>query len=127
MACKWPACSCKACGIKCDEYIDPKKKKQAIRVKEQRQKKLTDFEFYIQIWNSRPHYCSNLDCNVFLGNEFRSYFMDHILEKGSRLYKHLRHEPGNICIVCIQCHTNKMNIPYLRELRAITLKKFGLD
>lgn len=127
MSCKWPCCACKATGVKCDEYRDPKKKKAADKRSIQKELKLTDFEFYMKIWNSRPHYCSNPSCNVFLGHEFRSYFMDHILEKGSVLYKHLRHEPDNICILCIQCHSNKNNIPFLKQLRLITLTNFGLQ
>jgi hypothetical protein len=125
--CKWPACSCKATGVKCKDYKDPKAKKKNEVKRERIVQKNKDFLFYMEIWNERPHVCSNPDCNKPLGNQFSSIYMDHILEKGDKRYKHLRHEKQNICILCWDCHTSKKFIKYLIELRNKTLELFGLQ
>ena len=127
MACKWPVCSCKSTGVKCKEFKSPKSVKQTSIRKEQRNTKELDHKFYQKVWALRPHFCSNPDCNKNLGNTPYTYYFDHILEKGSALYKHLRYELDNICILCIQCHTNKDKIPFLVELRLKTLAKFGFQ
>lgn len=114
-------------GIKCKEYRDPKAKKKTEIKKVRAIKKSADFLFYMGLWNERPHICSNPSCKRRLGDEFSNVYMDHILEKGDRRYKHLRYEKLNICILCSDCHSNKANITWLLELRNKTLNLFGLE
>ncbi|MEY4334206.1 MAG: hypothetical protein RLZZ196_2949 [Bacteroidota bacterium] len=64
-----------------------------------------DREFYNRIWQSRPHRC--VVCNVSLGSEMKTAYMDHGLEKSK--YKNLRYEPLNILLVCFECHQKKTN------------------
>jgi len=64
-----------------------------------------DREFYNKIWQSRPHRC--VVCNVSLGSEMKTVYMDHLIEKST--HPELRYEPGNITVVCIDCHGCKTN------------------
>lgn len=84
-----------------------------------------DMSFYLSLWLKRPHICYN--CGKNLGVKPLTYYFDHILEKGTRAYEHLRHEEQNICFLCLDCHTNKSLIPKLVELREDTKKLFGVD
>jgi hypothetical protein len=92
------------------------------KVKKELKKALypTDMAFYLTIWMERPHKCYN--CDKDLGLKPYTYYFDHILEKGADKYKHLRYEKNNICLLCIDCHTNKAIIPRLMELREDTKK-----
>lgn len=80
----------------------------------------TDMAFYLGIWLKRPHVCYN--CNKSLGDKPSTYNFDHILEKGNSRYAHLRHEERNICLLCLDCHTNKSLHPKLVLLREQTKK-----
>lgn len=62
-------------------------------------------EFYFKIWNSRPHICIN--CGSYLGEELRSYHIEHLLEKSK--YPELIDEPLNIEFACLTCHNSKTN------------------
>ena len=62
-----------------------------------------DIEFYMKIWNSRPHKCEV--CGIWLGNEMKPIFMDHLLEK--TIYPELRYEESNIGLICPQHHSMK--------------------
>lgn len=84
----------------------------------------TDMAFYFGIWNKRPHVCYN--CDKDLGARPLTLYFDHILEKGSPKYAHLRYEEDNICLLCWDCHTNKALIPKLVKLREDTKIKFDL-
>lgn len=64
-----------------------------------------DREFYNKIWQSRPHRC--VVCNVSLGSEMKTVYMDHLIEKST--HPELRYEPDNITVVCIDCHGCKTN------------------
>lgn len=69
-------------------------------------KKISEMqEFFLNIWKKRPHRCEN--CDAHLGSEPLSYMFDHVLEKSK--YPDLRHEEENICILCLDCHSNKTN------------------
>ena len=63
------------------------------------------WDMFLSIWNTRPHKC--VICGKYLGNEPLSVFFDHILEKAK--YKHLKYEPANIALVCMEDHANKTN------------------
>lgn len=101
-----------------------KKSTTKSRVKKDLKKALwpTDAAFYFEIWMERPHICENCSCD--LGNKPLSLYFDHILEKGNPKYAHLRHEKGNISLLCWDCHTNKALIPKLVELREKTKEKY---
>ena len=60
-----------------------------------------DKAFYEEIWSERCHTCTM--CNASLYEPLMTYF-HHILEKGKRIFKHLRHEKDNVIIVCQDCH-----------------------
>ena len=77
--------------------------------------------FWATIWEEREHVCYN--CGCYLGEEPLTLFFDHILEKSSQLYAHLRYVKENICLLCWDCHTNKSMIKKLIKLREETIKK----
>ena len=62
-----------------------------------------DRQFYMIIWNSRPHKCNF--CQSSLGSEPRTYHFDHILEK--EVYPEYRHVAKNIQLLCLDCHNGK--------------------
>ena len=62
-------------------------------------------QFFLSIWNKRPHRCEN--CDTYLGNEPLSYMFDHVLEKSK--YPDLRYKEENICMLCLDCHSDKTN------------------
>jgi len=62
-------------------------------------------EMFLDIWKKRPHRCEN--CDTHLGSEPLSYMFDHILEKSK--YPDLRYEEKNICMLCLDCHSDKTN------------------
>lgn len=66
---------------------------------------LADWEFYLEIWDERQHFCDSCDC--YLGMEPLTLFFDHLLEKS--VYKELRHVKWNIGLFCWQCHDKKTN------------------
>jgi hypothetical protein len=62
-------------------------------------------EMFLAIWKKRPHRCEN--CDAYLGSEPLSYMFDHVLEKSK--YPDLRYEEENICMLCLDCHSDKTN------------------
>jgi hypothetical protein len=62
-------------------------------------------EFFLSIWKKRLHRCEN--CDAYLGSEPLSYMFDHVLEKSK--YPDLRYEEENICMLCLDCHSDKTN------------------
>jgi len=62
-------------------------------------------EMFLNIWKKRPHRCEN--CDAHLGSEPLSYMFDHVLEKSK--YPDLRYEEENICMLCLDCHSDKTN------------------
>lgn len=81
----------------------------------------TDMAFYLKVWENRPHICQC--CGTQLIGKPKTYYFDHILEKGNKKYEHLRHVEENISLLCWDCHTNKALHPVLSELRAETKRK----
>lgn len=73
------------------------------KIEEKKELLVRDRQFYLSIWNNRPHVCNF--CKVYLGNEPRTYHFDHILEKET--YPEYRHNPNNIQLLCLSCHNNK--------------------
>ena len=62
-------------------------------------------EFFLSIWKKKLHRCEN--CDAHLGSEPLSYMFDHVLEKSK--YPDLRYEEENICMLCLDCHSDKTN------------------
>lgn len=110
---------CKVCGKKCEkEYCFQHKPKQALRkvalnkkvpleeAKQATQERIQkDYNFYLGIWNKRPHRCQV--CDTPLGSELRSYMFDHLIEKST--HPELRYEEDNLIVVCLDCHSKKTN------------------
>jgi len=127
--------NCNICGVKANSEFcwrhKPKKqlkksaikkvsKKGLIKKKEKKELLAKDWEFYLSLWNSRPHICQS--CEIPLGDEPRTYMFDHLIEKQNR--EDLRHEEGNIFICCLECHSLKTNgFPTGRHGRAILKAK----
>lgn len=59
-------------------------------------------EMFLEIWEERPHYCTNPDCRTFLGNEPKTVFFSHIKPKS--VYSELRLEKSNVRLLCFSCH-----------------------
>lgn len=85
-------------------------------------------DFFLGIWNKRfPHEC--FMCKKKLGNEAKSYFFDHCLEKGVEKYRHLMYNEDNIFYLCLECHDEKTRgfIPDIYKIEIEKLKtKYNL-
>ena len=125
--------TCKICGKKADsDYCFQHKLRKKISSKHSNNHNKvnkniaikTMQEFFISIWNKKPHICEN--CGKWLGNEPLSYMFDHLLEKSK--HPELKYEEDNIMITCLECHENKTN-GFLSEIvnkKIINIrKKFG--
>src|SRR5580698_11257486 len=68
----------------------PRKITEKQKIKNKKKAKLSEKDklFWAAIWEEREHVCYN--CGCYLGEEPLTLFFDHILEKGSQLYAHLR-------------------------------------
>lgn len=64
-------------------------------------KKTGEGELFLEIWDERPHYCTN--CKDPLGNEPVPHYFSHIKSKGA--YPELRLVKTNIELLCLQCHS----------------------
>lgn len=73
------------------------------KIEDKKQLLELDRQFYMGIWLGRKHICNF--CKIHLGNEARTYHFDHILEK--EVYPEFRHNPKNIQLLCLECHSNK--------------------
>jgi 5-methylcytosine-specific restriction endonuclease McrA len=102
---------CKICGKKADsDYCFQHKARKRIPTNTSRDVLILEEmpsmrDFFISIWKKREHRCEN--CNTYLGTEPLSYMFDHVLEKSK--YPDLKYEEENICILCLNCHSNKTN------------------
>lgn len=68
--------------------------------KPKKYKKTGELEFFVEIWNERPHYC--VKCSKWLGNDLKPIFFSHIKSKGA--YPELRKDKDNIELLCAECH-----------------------
>lgn len=99
----------------------PNKPIKKITYKKQKEKQellKKDRELYNEIWEEEHHVC--YDCNRPLGDEARLYYFHHILEKGRQIYKHLRHQKRNICLLCFDCHGRVTNGVLSNKMRILT-------
>lgn len=63
-------------------------------------KKTGELDLFKQIWEIRPHYCTN--CGKWLGSILNVSFFSHIRSKGA--CPELRLDPNNIELLCVECH-----------------------
>ena len=71
---------------------------------------------FVIYWNEKPHICQS--CGARLGNELKSYHIDHLLEKSK--YPQFKLEPKNFYIVCMSCHEAKtIGNPTIKHQEAI--------
>ena len=68
--------------------------------KEQHEK---DWAMYRRIWASRMHRCAM--CNIWLGNEAKSFHFDHLIEKAT--HPELRYVEETIILICGDDHSAK--------------------
>lgn len=83
-----------------------KRKPKSEEIKEiERMTRDVDHRFYTEIWNSRKHNCEQ--CDRYLGEECKTIYCDHIIEKSK--YPVYRYREENIALVCGDCHSLKTN------------------
>lgn len=113
---KWPVFShlhCKACqGYRTGKKAPKGLKKASKRIFD-KERQIDDWNFYLDIWGERPHFCFN--CEQFLGNEPLTLFFDHILMKSK--FVELRYEKENIMLLCADCHQMKTNAKYSEKIK----------
>lgn len=84
------------------------------------------WRFFSEIWSERPHYSEV--SGKWLGNEINSCFFDHLLEKGTDRYAHLRYEKENILLVTPDEHAAKTNgFPLPKHKEAIEAAKIKFN
>lgn len=71
-------------------------------IKKKFRKPTGERELFIEIWNERPHYCSNPKCRKWLGEEPLVNFFSH--RKAKSTHPELRLEKTNIDLLCRECH-----------------------
>lgn len=64
--------------------------------------KQKDFEFYQQVWDTKPHRCISCDKALYRWNKLT---MEHGLPKNK--YPQYRHSMENVNIICPTCHALK--------------------
>jgi len=81
--------------------LEKKAQKPLIFAKKMSRCKVTgERDLFINIWEIRPHYCTN--CGKWLGNEPRTYMFSHRIAKGVNGKERLN--PDNIDLLCFDCH-----------------------
>jgi len=99
-------------------YSIPKvSKKRAAKIEQDKELLKLDKEFYKEVYAASPHFC--YECGCKLPKEPATFMFHHLLEK--RNFPQFRHEPLNIALVCLTCHskaeTNLDFAPKIRKLR----------
>lgn len=83
--------------------------KRKVKTEEEKQQQKEDIErmwvMFLEIWEERPH--RSEVSGAPLGNEPLSWMFDHLLEKGSPKYRHLKYEKRNIKLVTFEEHSLK--------------------
>lgn len=110
------------------KYSIPKvSKKRQRKLEEQKDLLKLDEEFYKEVWSASPHWCQN--CQVKLPKTPYNWMFHHLLEK--RHYPQFRHEPSNIAILCLECHskceTNIDFAPKIKQRRGEVAKLLNID
>ncbi len=88
--------------------------------------KVLDILFYHYYWAKYTnHQCAECGRPLY---EMSIVYMDHILEKGMRRYRHLRYEDENMQYLCSSCYGNKTNgkiSPYIQKVIDQTIVFFA--
>jgi hypothetical protein len=78
---------------------------------EQRKKERKEAEkmrqFFLEIWNERPHYCEVT--NVWLGREVLSTMMHHVLPKNDQAFPQYKYCKWNIALIHPDVHAQVEN------------------
>jgi hypothetical protein len=108
------------------KYICKISKKQVLKIKDKKELSEKDKLFYQEIWNEREHIC--FETGIYLGDESKTLFFHHVLEKGTRAYKAYRHCKWNIVLISWQVHDQVgMDIdkcPKIKAYRDLIIKKY---
>lgn len=114
----WSKGRCKRCVSKSYGGIKPTVNNE--RAKLQKQQFNTDREFYLEVWNERPHVCINCNCNL---GEINLLYFHHIIRKST--YPQFRYDKDNIAILCGQCHNQvETDISKAPKIKELTIKLF---
>lgn len=82
-------------------------KKQRSILGERKLQREKDWQFYLEIWDERKHFC--YETHEFLGNIPYTTFFHHVLPKASRAYKRFRYAKWNIVLISWQTHSKAEN------------------
>ena len=96
---------CKVCGKECFPWSGGKCQlccARAAAKPKPRRKATGEAEVFREIWEEREHFCENLDCGVFLGDEARAGYFSH--NKPKSTHPELRLDKTNIDLLCLKCH-----------------------
>lgn len=103
--------------------IQYKSAKQKIKDAEKKEYTIKQFNLFYDIWAKKRHYCES--CGLWLGDEAKSIFFDHLLEKSK--YPEFALMEENIYICCLNCHSAKTNgFPTFKHQQAIDRIKLKL-
>ncbi len=90
-------------------------------------KSIADWEFYKEIWVSKPHIC--VSCNKPISGELKPIYIEHGLPKSS--YPQYRYNEENANIICIGCHMDKeqdiITEQYQKILKELKLKHLNYE
>lgn len=109
--CSIKNCSSKIWGKGVCKFHTPKtsinkiSKKQAVKNIQKQILYNQQLDLFSIHWNSKPHKCEV--CNIYLGEENKTIFHDHLVEKSK--YSQLRFEIKNLILCCFECHSEKTN------------------
>lgn len=118
----WSKEMLKECFFRLNKPKTIKKYSEKGLEKKEKKKEYTklQFELFQEIWNERKHNCQS--CGFWLGNEPKSIFFDHLIEKSKR--KDLALIKENILLVCENCHSCKtMGFPTAKHIEYINKVK----
>lgn len=76
-------------------------KRRVAKSRPYRKKATGEREMFLEIWDERPHICTNPKCKKPLGEPKVHYFA-HIKPKGK--YPELRLVKSNVRLLCMECH-----------------------
>ena len=87
---------------KCNERRLASKKGKPRSIKVYRKKPTGEREMFLEIWDERPHICTNPKCKKPLDENPKVHYFAHIKPKGK--YPELRLVKSNVRLLCMECH-----------------------
>ena len=85
-----------------DKYKSKPRKRLKTPKKRLKKKNTGELEMFREIWEERIHFCSNMNCMKYLGEELNPMFFSHRKSKGA--YPELRLKKENVDLLCQECH-----------------------